>query len=375
MKTKGALLWGLNEPWSVEEIEIGDPRKGEVKVRVEAAGICHSDHHLVTGASPMPAFPILGGHEGAGVVTEVGEGVDRYVPGDHIVFSFIPACGHCPACQEGYRNLCDLGAGLLMGASISDGSFRIRARGADAYPMSLLGTFSPYAVVHQDSVVKIDPTIPFEYACLVGCGVTTGFGSAVHTADIQPGHDVGVIGIGGVGAAAIQGAVRAGARNIVAIDPVPWKLEQAKKFGATHTFASVAEAMGPVVELTHGRMLRKVIVTAGDVKGAELDSWMSITSKAGDCVLTGVGNLLDSDVTVTLSMLTLMQKSLRGSIFGGANPQFDIPMLLSLYQNQQLDLEGMVTRTYTLEQINDAFDDMLDGRNIRGVIRYAEADW
>ncbi|MGV9860680.1 NDMA-dependent alcohol dehydrogenase [Gordonia sp. NPDC003425] len=374
MKTKGALLWGLDQPWQVEEIEIGDPRKGEVKVQIEAAGICHSDYHLVTGATPMPAFPILGGHEGSGVIVEIGEGVERFAVGDHIVFSFIPSCGHCPACQAGYRNLCDLGAGLLMGASISDGSYRVQARGENAYPMSLLGTFAPYAVVHQDSVVKVDPTIPFEYACLVGCGVTTGFGSAVHTARVQPGDDVAVVGIGGVGAAAVQGAVRAGARNIVAIDPVPWKLEQAKKFGATHTYLSVAEAMGPIVDLTLGRMLSKVIVTAGDVKGSEVDTWMSITGKTGDCVLTGVGQLLDSEVTLTLSMLTLMQKNLRGSIFGGANPQVDIPMLLSLYKKQQLDLEGMVTRTYALEDVNDAFTDMLEGRNIRGVIRYTDAD-
>ncbi|MFE0748147.1 NDMA-dependent alcohol dehydrogenase [Gordonia sp. NPDC058843] len=374
MKTKGALLWGQNEPWTIEGIEIGDPRHGEVKVQVEAAGICHSDHHLVTGAMPMPAYPILGGHEGAGIVTEVGPGVDRYAVGDHIVFSFIPACGHCPACQDGLRNLCDLGAGLLMGASISDGSFRIQARGNNAYPMSLLGTFSPFAVVHQDSIVKIDPSIPFEVACLVGCGVTTGYGSAVHSADIRPGEDVAVIGIGGVGAAALQGARAAGARTIVAIDPVEWKREQAIKFGATHTFPTVADSIQPIVDLTLGRMCHKVIVTAGDVQGHEVDTWMSITGKAGCCVMTGVGNLLDSQVTLNLAMLTLLQKTLRGSIFGGANPQVDIPTLLSLYKTKQLDLDSMVTRTYRLEQVNEAFDDMLGGRNIRGVIRYTDDD-
>lgn len=375
MKTKGALLWGIDQPWKIEEIEIGDPRVGEVKVRIEAAGICHSDHHLITGAMPMPAFPIMGGHEGSGVVIETGPGVDRYSVGDHIVFSFIPACGHCPACQVGLRNLCDLGAGLLGGASISDGSFRVSARGEVAYPMSLLGTFSPYAVVHQDSIVKVDPSIPFQVSCLVGCGVTTGYGTAVNSAGVKPGDDVAVIGVGGVGAAAIQGAYRAGARKIFAIDPFEWKQKQALYFGATHAFASVEEAMGTIVDETLGRMCSSVMVTAGDVKGTEVDTWMSITAKAGTCVMTGVGHLFDTEVTLNLAILTLMQKTLKGSIFGGANPQVDIPAMLALYKDGKLNLDDMVTRTYRLEEVNDAFDDMIAGRNIRGVIRYTEEDW
>ena len=169
VKTKGALIWEFNQPWSIEEIEIGDPQKGEVKVQMEASGMCHSDHHLVTGGIPMFGFPVLGGHEGAGIVTEVGEGVEDVKPGDHVVLSFIPSCGKCPSCQAGLRNLCDLGAGLLAGTAISDGTHRIHAKGQPVFPMTLLGTFSPYMVVHESSVVKIDPSIPFEVACLVGC--------------------------------------------------------------------------------------------------------------------------------------------------------------------------------------------------------------
>src|ERR1700722_6318785 len=179
MKTKGALLWEFNQPWSVEEIEIGDPKKHEVKIQMEAAGMCHSDHHLVTGGIPMGGFPGLGGHEGAGVGTEVGPGVEGLARGDHVVVSFLPPCGPCPTCQAGMRNLCDLGSRLLNGAAVSDGTFRIQARGQDVFPMTLLGTFSPYMVVHKSSVVKIDPSVPFEVAALVGCGVTTGYGSAV----------------------------------------------------------------------------------------------------------------------------------------------------------------------------------------------------
>ncbi|MGW0041529.1 NDMA-dependent alcohol dehydrogenase [Rhodococcus sp. NPDC003348] len=374
MKTKGALIWDFNQPWSIEEIEIGDPRKGEVKVQMEASGMCHSDHHLVTGGIPMAGFPVLGGHEGAGIVTEVGEGVEDLAPGDHVVLSFIPSCGKCPSCQAGLRNLCDLGAMLLGGASVSDGSYRIQARGQNVYPMTLLGTFSPYMVVHQSSVVKIDPSIPFEVACLVGCGVTTGYGSATHTAQIKPGEDVTIVGLGGVGISALQGAVNSGARHIFAIDPVEWKREQALKFGATQAFASVEEAAGAIAETTAGGMSKKTIVTVGEVHGEDVDLWMGITSKAGTVVLTAMGSLLDNKVTLNLSMLTLLQKNLQGSIFGGANPHYDIPQLLSMYKVGKLNLDDMVTRQYRLEQINDGYRDMLEGRNIRGIIRYTDAD-
>ncbi|MGO9100935.1 MAG: NDMA-dependent alcohol dehydrogenase, partial [Mycobacterium sp.] len=317
MKTKGALIWEFNQPWSIEEIEIGDPQKDEVKIQMEAAGMCHSDHHLVTGGIPMGGFPVLGGHEGAGIVTEVGPGVEDIAEGDHVVLSFIPSCGTCPTCQAGLRNLCDLGAGLLGGAAVSDGTFRIQARGENVFPMTLLGTFSPYMVVHRSSVVKIDPSVPFEVAALVGCGVTTGYGSAVRTADIRPGQDVAIVGVGGVGMAALQGAVIAGARHIFAIDPVEWKRDQALKFGATHVYPDIFAAMGGIMEVTHGLMAHKVVVTVGELHGADVENYMILTAKGGTCVLTAIGSLLDNNVNLNLAMLTLMQKNLQGTIFGG----------------------------------------------------------
>lgn len=374
MKTKGALVWDFNQPWSVEEIEIGDPRKGEVKVALETAGLCHSDHHLLTGDIPMADFPILGGHEGAGVIVEVGPDTEGLAVGDHVVMSFIPSCGSCPACEVGLRNLCDLGMGLLAGASVSDGSFRVQAKGHNVIPMSLLGTFAPYVVVHRTSVVKIDPHIPFEVACLVGCGVTTGYGSAVRSAQVRPGDDVAVVGIGGVGVAALQGAAIAGARRIFAVDPVPWKREQALRFGTHEAYPDIAAALAGVAEVTGGRMCHKVIVTVGRTEGHDVESWMQLTAKGGKCVLTAMGSVVDSATTLNLAGLTLLQKSLQGSLFGGGNPQFDIPQLLTLYQLGQLNLDDMVTHEYRLEQINDAYRDMLEGRNIRGIIRYTEAD-
>lgn len=374
MKTKGALIWEFNQPWSVEEIEIGDPRKDEVKIQMEAAGMCRSDHHLVTGDIPMAGFPVLGGHEGAGIVTEVGPGVDDFAPGDHVVLAFIPSCGKCPSCQAGMRNLCDLGAGLLAGESVTDGSFRIQARGQNVYPMTLLGTFSPYMVVHRSSVVKIDPSVPFEVACLVGCGVTTGYGSAVRTADVRPGDDVAIVGLGGVGMAALQGAVSAGARYVFAVEPVEWKRDQALKFGATHVYPDINAALMGIAEVTYGLMAQKVIITVGKLDGADVDSYLTITAKDGTCVLTAIGSLVDTQVTLNLAMLTLLQKNIQGTIFGGGNPHYDIPKLLSMYKAGKLNLDDMVTTAYKLEQINDGYQDMLNGKNIRGVIRYTDDD-
>lgn len=374
MKTKGALIWEFNQPWSVEEIEIGDPRKDEVKIQMEAAGMCRSDHHLVTGDIPMAGFPVLGGHEGAGIVTEVGPGVDDFAPGDHVVLAFIPSCGKCPSCQAGMRNLCDLGAGLLAGESVTDGSFRIQARGQNVYPMTLLGTFSPYMVVHRSSVVKIDPSVPFEVACLVGCGVTTGYGSAVRTADVRPGDDVAIVGLGGVGMAALQGAVSAGARYVFAVEPVEWKRDQALKFGATHVYPDINAALMGIAEVTYGLMAQKVIITVGKLDGADVDSYLTITAKGGTCVLTAIGSLVDTQVTLNLAMLTLLQKNIQGTIFGGGNPHYDIPKLLSMYKAGKLNLDDMVTTAYKLEQTNDGYQDMLNGKNIRGVIRYTDDD-
>jgi S-(hydroxymethyl)glutathione dehydrogenase / alcohol dehydrogenase len=374
MKTKGALIWEFNRPWSVEEIEIGDPRKGEVKVALEAAGMCHSDHHVVTADIPVAAFPVLGGHEGAGVVIEVGEGVDDLEPGDHVAASFIPSCGACRSCQAGQRNLCDLGMGLMSGTSVSDGTFRVQARGRDVYPYALLGTYSPYLVVHRTSVVKIDPAIPFEAAALVSCGVTTGWGSATRAAAVRPGEDVAVVGLGGVGMSALQGAVNSGARFVFAVEPVQWKRDKALKFGATHVYPDIDTALTGIMELTVGRMAHKVIVTVGRINGADVQTYLSATAKGGTCVLTAMGGVFETDVTLSVAGLTLFQKNLQGSIFGHGNPQHDIPMLLSLYEAGKLNLDDMVTREYTLEQINDGYRDMLAGNNIRGIIRYTDAD-
>jgi len=370
LKTKGAILWGVGEEWSVEEIEIGDPRAGEVTVELAASGLCHSDEHLVTGGTPVAFYPVIGGHEGAGTVTKVGPGVTGLKEGDHVVTAFIPACGQCPPCSRGQQNLCDLGANLLAGTSISDGSYRVTARGKDVIPMCLLGTFSPYITVHQASVVKIEPDIPLDVAALVGCGVTTGWGSATKVADVRPGENVVIMGAGGVGMNAVQGAAAAGAKRVMVIEPVAQKRECATNMGATHTFASIEEATGPINELTWGRMAEKTIITVGDIQGEDIAAALSVTGKGGRAVVVAVAPIAQEDVKLNLFDLAMQRKELVGCIFGNANPRRDIPRLLRLYAEGKLKLDELVTNTYKLDDINQGYADMRDGTNVRGVVVY-----
>lgn len=375
MKTKGAVLWEPNTPWSVEEIEIGDPRGGEVQIKVMAAGLCHSDHHLTTGDTIPASYPVLGGHEGAGIITKVGPGVTDLAVGDHVAMSFVPACGSCRSCLSGLQNLCDLGMHAVDGQSISDGTARVRVQGKDTVQMCSLGTFAPYVTVHQFSTVKIDKHIPFDVAALVSCGVATGWGSATAVADVRPGETVVVVGVGGVGINAVQGAASAGASNVIAIDPFAFRRDQAMKFGATHTFTSMADAAGTIANLTHGHMADKVILTMGRVEGEDIEPALNLTGKGGKCVVVGMTSMESYDVKLGLTMFALMQKSLCGAIFGGSSPKLAIPSLLSMYEKGTLNVKGLITKEYTLEQINEGYQDMLEGRNIRGIIRFSEADW
>lgn len=375
MKTRGALLWGIDQPWSVEEIEIGDPRRDEVTVRLEAAGLCHSDHHLATGALPTDGFPVLGGHEGAGVVIAVGADVENVAVGQHVVLSGVPSCGVCPHCRSGLPNLCRRGSVLQSGRSISDSSFRVRAREQDVYPAALLGAFSPYVVVHHASVIPVDPAVPFEVACLLGCAIATGWGAVTRAARVRPGEDVVVIGLGGVGMAAMLGALAAGARRVFVIDPAEWKRDLALERGATHAYPDVAAAVAEVAALTYGVMAHKVVVAVGQPGGTDVDGWLTLTTKGGACVLASVADVRDFDVEVNLALQILLQKRVQGTLLGGGDLRHDITLLASLYRSGRLHLDGFVTRQYRLDEINDGYRDMLAGRNIRGIIRYTEADW
>jgi NDMA-dependent alcohol dehydrogenase len=368
MKMNAAVLWGTHQQWSVEEVDLAAPKEGEVLVRYVASGLCHSDDHARTGDMPV-ALPTVGGHEGAGIVEEVGPGVRDLAPGDHVVGSFIPMCGKCRFCVTGQSNLCDMGAGILAGTML-DGTYRRRAQGRDIGAATLLGTFGEYGTVHEQSLVKIDDSLPLNRACLVGCGVTTGFGSAVNTAKVSPGDTVVVIGCGGIGGSAIQGARIAGAEHIVAVDLVPAKEHLVKRLGATHFCTSFEEANALVAELTRGVMADSAILTVGVVHGEMIAPTLDLVRKGGAAVVTGAAPVTESTAEIALMNLTMFQKRLLGSLFGESNPRTDIPRLLRLYRTGQLLLDETVTTEYQLADINQGFRDMLDGKNIRGIITH-----
>jgi NDMA-dependent alcohol dehydrogenase len=369
VKTKAAILWEVNKPWSVEEIELDEPKAGEVLVKIAASGMCHSDEHLVTGDLPF-GLPIIGGHEGAGVVEKVGPGVSWIEPGDHVVFGFIPSCGRCRKCSTGHQSLCDLGALMGLGMQVTDGTSRHHGQGKDLGLMCLLGTFAHHTVVNEASCIKIEKDVPLDKACLLGCGVVTGWGSSVYAAEVKPGDTVCVVGVGGIGANAIQGAKLAGAKHIVAIDPIEFKREKAMEFGATHTSASMTEALAMVNDISWGVMANKVVMTMGVGSGAVLGEALALTAQNGRVVVTNIHPAMEMSANVSLLDLTLNQKQVVGSLFGSGNPRADIPKLIGLYREGQLKLDELVTRTYTLDGVNDGYDDMRDGKNIRGVMVY-----
>lgn len=371
MKTKGALLWepGTNSGWSVEEIEIDPPKEREVMVKLAASGVCHSDNHLDDGVIPLPWAPVLGGHEGAGVVTEVGPGVTDVGVGDHVVLSFLPSCGKCQMCVSGRSNMCALGGGVLAGTA-PDGTHRVHTRSKGVGCMSYLGTFAPYVCAPLDATIKIEKDIPLDKAALIGCGVPTGWGSSVYAADMQIGDTVVIVGIGGVGINAVQGARLKGAKNIIAIDPVPYKQEAAQQFGATHAVSNYEEAATLVEQLTNGQGADRVILTVGVMYGELLEPAQAMTRRGGVIVMTSAAPILQRDVQVDLFTFAMSGKRLQGSLYGTTNSRNDVPLLCELYRSGQLMLDELVTRTYPLEDINQAFRDMQEGKNLRGVIMY-----
>ncbi len=382
MRTRAAVLHGIGQEWSVEEIELDPPGPGEVLVKTAFAGLCHSDEHLVTGDMVPPQelldtipggtiFPIIGGHEGSGVVVAVGDNVTKVEPGDHVSCSFVPACGTCPPCAQGKQNLCDLGARTFGGGMITDGTYRTKTLdGKNLGALAKLGTFSEHMVLSDASVIKVERDLPLEVVCLVSCGVATGYGSAVSRAEVKAGDTVVVVGCGGIGSNAVQGAAAAGASNIVAVDPVQFKQEKAMEFGATHAVSSMEEAMGLVNDLTWGRMANATILTPGVLYGELIQPAMDLTSKGGTVVATAVAPMNQDEVKLDLARLTLSQKELRGTIFGSASPNSRIPELLMLYRQGKLKLDELITRRYPLDEINQGYQDMNDGINIRGVLEF-----
>ena len=313
------------------------------------------------------ALPLVGGHEGAGVVEAVGAGVTRVAPGDHVVTSYIPACGRCRHCSTGHQNLCDRGAPAGTGC-LQDETFRFHSQRRGLRRLLPLGTFSDRTVVPEYSCVRIDDDIPFEVAALVGCGVTTGWCSAVRAGETRAGETVVIFGIGGVGINAVQGARYAGAANVIAIDPNPFKLEMASQLGATFTTSDLDQAREELIGLTRGQMADLAVVTVGVLEPEITADAVSLVGKAGRVVLTSVSRADTKTVSLTGSPLVGWHKRIQGSLAGGSNPIYEMPRLLDLYRSGDLKLDEIITRRYALEEVNEGYRDLLAGKNIRGVI-------
>jgi S-(hydroxymethyl)glutathione dehydrogenase/alcohol dehydrogenase len=364
--TRAAIARGPHLGWELAELRLDEPKAHEVRMRFVASGLCHSDHHITKGDAPV-RFPMVGGHEGAGVVEAVGPDVRRVRVGDRVVCSYIPACGACRPCSTGHQNTCVKGLNASTGMFL-DGTFRFHLGDEDLGGFCSLGTFSSYAVISEWACVPLPDDIPFEIASLVGCGVPTGWGSAVYAAGVRAGETVVIYGAGGVGSNAVQGARYAGAKNVVVVDPVAFKRDMAKVFGATHTFADAKEAHDFVVETTRGQLADHAICTPGVVTEEIVNAAVSVVGKGGDVVVTAVSKLGEKAVHFPAGMLIGYQRQIRGALFGGCNPLYDIPRLLGLYRSGDLKLDELITHRYTLDEVNDAYRDLDDGKNIRAVI-------
>lgn len=364
IQSKAVVCRELNAPVVVETITVQKPQAGEVLVEMKACGVCHSDLSATNGTIAFP-LPLILGHEGAGIVVEVGEGVTELAPGDHVLTSFVSMCGRCRYCQTGRPQLCDQGAKTLV--TLPGGALRTQdAAGKPLNIFSGCGSMSQYQTLHQDNLVKIDAEVPLDRAALIGCGVMTGFGAAANTARVEPGSRAVVFGAGGVGLSAIQGCVVCGASQVVAVDTSEAKLDFARQMGATHTIDASKEEN--VV-----KALRKI--TEGGVDyafecvghGEIAEQAYGSLSKGGTAIIVGVAPLAHK-TSVRTASLTFEEKTLTGSYFGSARPRQDFPRLISLYKGGRLKLDELVTRTYSIDEAPQAFEDLAQGRNARGVI-------
>lgn len=377
MKTKAAVLHQIggharpytdSKPLKIEEVELGKPGRDEVIVQIKAAGLCHSDLSVIDGNRPRQT-PMVLGHEAAGVIVELGEGVKNFEVGDHVVFAFLPSCGHCEYCTSGRAALCNPGAAANNAGELLNGDRKIKNKEGETYYHHLgVSGFAEYSIASIYSLVKIDKSYPFEIAALFGCAVMTGVGAVVHTANVHAGESVLVVGLGGVGLSAILGARAAGASKIIAADVNDSKLQVAKDFGATHVINSKNDSAL--------NELKQEITTSGVDKSVEfagampaLDFAFNATKKGGTTV---TGALPHPDARLSLNPLLLVgqEKTLKGCYLGSCVPKIDIPNFLELYKNGQLPVDKLITHRLKLEDINEGFERLAQGDAIRQVILF-----
>lgn len=357
---KAAVLYGPNK-LAVEEIQVEEPKAGEVLVKMAAAGVCHSDLHFIEGLWPYPA-PFVMGHEGAGVVERVGPGVTLVAPGDHVILSWVAPCGLCRDCAAGRPYICKTGPVATM----KDGTTRFYKGDQRIFHQTGVSSFAEYAVVHETAAIRIRTDAPLDRAALIGCGVMTGVGAVINTANVEVGASVAVLGCGGVGLNVVQGAVLAGAIKIIAVDTLDNKLEMAKNLGATHTVnASSEDPVARIREITDGGAdYAFEVIGLPDVVAQAFEA----IATSGTAVMVGMPPL-GSNIVIN-SVPLFMGKTLKGALYGSARVRVDMPMLVDLYMAGKLKLDELVSRSYPIDQISEAFEVMKKGEVARSIIKF-----
>ncbi|MGE5616642.1 MAG: zinc-dependent alcohol dehydrogenase family protein [Bacillota bacterium] len=372
MKIRGAVLNAMGaespytktKPLSVQELELQPPGRGEVLVRMRAAGLCHSDLSVINGDRPRPT-PMLLGHEAAGEVESVGEGVDDLKKGDHVVLVFVPSCGHCASCAEGRPALCTAGAASNTAGTLLGGHRRLFREGSEIHHHMGCSAFAEYAVVSRHSLVKIDPAVPFDEAALFGCAVLTGVGAVVNTAKVPAGATVAVVGLGGVGLAAVLGAVAAGASRIVAVDLAKDKRDFAVSLGATDAFDAAQSDVVEAIKAATDGGVEYALEFAGSVKAMELA--YRITRRGGTTVTAGLPH---PSATFPLPQVNLVaeERTVKGSYIGTCVPTRDLPRFVALYRQGKLPVDKLLTHRMKLDEINEGFERLREGKAIRQVV-------
>lgn len=368
MRFKAAVLSEVGKPLEIEELEMQPLQAGDVLVRIRASGLCHTDLEVMQGSLNYP-MPIVLGHEGAGVVEAVGDGVSRVRPGDHVILSLNPHCGHCFYCERDLPILCEPFKRHQPQGHLLDGTSRMQRRGSKVHHFSVTSTHAEYSVVPESGAIPIAKDMPFDRACIIGCGVMTGVGGVIRKAQVEPGSSVAVIGCGAVGLNALQGARMAGATTIIAVDVNVEKLECAREFGATHTVnANDNDLVCAVLELTGGRGADYVLEAAGNPKVFRVA--VEMARPGGDVVWLGKVSV-DTEVSFRWGSLMEERRMVRSS-FGNGRPTRDFPWLVDAYLSGQLKLDELVTRRIQLEEINDGFEMLARGEGIRTVVVFDE---
>lgn len=369
MKIRAAVAWGPNQPLKIETIDLEGPKKGEVLVKMVATGVCHTDAYTLSGDDPEGIFPSVLGHEGGGIVEEVGEGVTTLKKGDHVIPLYVPECKECRFCLSGKTNLCQKIRNTQGKGLMPDGTSRFSKDGQPIFHYMGTSTFAEYSVIAEISLVKVNPDAPLDKVCLLGCGVTTGIGAVLNTAKVEKDATIAVFGLGGIGLSVIQGAVMAGAKRIIAVDINEDKFEIAKKLGATD-FVNPKKYDKPIqeviVEITDGGVDYSFECIGNvDLMNAALEcchkGW-------GESIIIGVAGGQDKITTRPFQLVT--GRVWKGSAFGGVKGRTQLPGYVDKYLSGEINLDDMVTFTMPLEEINDAFKYMHEGKSIRSVVKF-----